>query len=260
MQEAKIVSAPYLALNPKMTKPYSKLAPFYKSVMEHVDYAKWGRYLERLVRLHCKFPKTLLEVGAGAGLLSRHFAPKSLQSRVSTDISEEMIALADPEFAGLRAVVDAAKLPFTGKFDMVLMTYDAVNYLSKDKLLAFFKEVARVLSEGGIFVFDAVTEFNSECYFDDVWDVTELENCVINRHSVYDYRKHLQKNEFDFFCKGEDGKYERFSETHEQFIYAQEFFEKTLKRAGLKLEAVYSEFSLAPVNPETTRMQFVVTL
>lgn len=242
-----------------MTKPYSKLAPYYRSVMEHVDYAKWGHYLERLVRLHCKFPKTLLEVGGGAGLLTQYFNPKNLKLRVTTDLSYEMIAEADPTTAGYRAVVDASKLPFKGPFDMVLMTYDAVNYLTKDKLLAFFKEVRRVLCEDGIFVFDAVTEFNSWNYFDDVWDVTELENCVINRHSVYDFRKKIQRNYFDFFCPCKDGRYERVSEMHEQYIYPIEVFERTLNRAKLKLEAVYSEFSFSPDLTDATRLQFVVT-
>lgn len=242
-----------------MTKPYSKLAPYYKSVMEHVDYAKWGHYLERLVRLHCKFPKSLLEVGGGAGLLTPYFKPKGLKQRVTTDISFEMIAEADPKTAGHRAVVNATKLPFNTKFDMVLMTYDAVDYLTKEELVLFFKEVYRVLNENGIFVFDAVTEFNSINYFDDMWDVTEIEDCVINRHSVYDYKKKIQRNFFDFFCKGADSRYERFSETHTQYIHSIDTFEKALKRAKLNLEAVYSEFSFSPDLTDATRLQFVVT-
>lgn len=241
-----------------MNKPYSKLAPYYKSVMEHVDYAKWGHYLERLVRLHCRFPKSLLEVGGGAGILTKFFNPINLKFRVTTDLSYEMIALAEPETAGHRVVADACKLPFKGPFDMVLMTYDAIDYLEKKQLAKFFKEVARVLSDGGILVFDAVTEFNSWNYFDDVWDVTELENCVINRHSVYDHKKKIQFNHFDFFCPCKDGRYERFSETHKQYIHSVEDFSSAIKRAGLKLEAVYSEFSFSPDLTDATRLQFVV--
>lgn len=242
-----------------MKLPYALLAPYYRSVMEHVDYKRWGRYLEKLLRLHNRFPKTLLEVGAGAGLLSPHFSPRSLKCRVTTDLCFEMISLAEEKSAGYRVVADAAALPFAGNFDMILMTYDAVNYLNKTQILKFFKTVRSLLSPEGIFVFDAATEFNSENYFDDVWDASEIEGTFIARHSLYDFKRREQKNIFDFFALQKDGSYQRTHEEHTQYIYPLEDFYRFIKKAGLNVEAVYSEFSFSTDLNSASRLQFVVS-
>lgn len=242
-----------------MKLPYALLAPYYRSVMEHVDYKRWGRYLEKLLRLHNRFPKTLLEVGAGAGLLSPHFSPRSLKCRVTTDLCFEMISLAEEKSAGYRVVADAAALPFAGNFDMILMTYDAVNYLNKTQILKFFKTVRSLLSPEGIFVFDAATEFNSENYFDDVWDASETEGTFIARHSQYDFKRRIQKNSFDFFRPLENGNYERTHEEHVQYIYSYPQFCEFFKKAMLEVEAVYSEFSFSTDLESSSRMQFVLS-
>lgn len=237
-------------------RAYAELAPFYRRVMEHVDYARWGRYLEKLLRLHRREPKSLLEVGAGTGTLSKFFRPSSLEFRVTTDICFEMISLAG-ETAGQLAVADACALPFTQKFDMILMTYDAVNYLRKRQLLSFFHEVKRLLAKGGVFVFDATTEVNSVQFFSDVWDVQELGGTVVTRHSVYNSKAKTQDNIFEFFTpKGE--LYERTHEEHRQYLYSEGSFRSALKKAGLVTEAVYADFTISRNLLDATRMQFVV--
>jgi SAM-dependent methyltransferase len=242
-----------------MTLPYSLLAPYYRSVMEHVDYKRWGTYLEKLLKLHNRFPKTMLEVGAGAGLLSPHFSPKSLEFRVTTDICYEMISQADKKVAGFLAVADATALPFQGPFDLILMTYDAINYLTKPQIQKFFKSVRSLLSPKGVFIFDAATEFNSENYFDDLWDASEIDDTFIARHSLYDFKRREQKNIFDFFALQKDGSYQRTHEEHTQYIYPLEDLYRFIKKAGLNVEAVYSEFSFSTDLDSASRLQFVVS-
>lgn len=242
-----------------MKIPYAVLAPYYRGVMEHVDYKRWGRYLEKLLRLHNRFPKSMLEVGAGAGLLSPYFSPSSLKFRVTTDLCFEMISQADKESAGFLTVADASALPFKGNFDLILMTYDAVNYLSKSQILKFFKSVSSLLSPEGVFIFDAATEFNSENYFDDIWDGSEIEGTFVARHSQYDIKKRIQKNTFDFFRPLPNGTYERTKEEHKQYIYSLEQFYDFFERSKLTLEGVYSEFSFSTDLDCASRFQFVVS-
>lgn len=237
-------------------RPYSELAPFYRGVMEHVDYACWGRYLEKLLRIHRREPKSLLEVGAGTGTLSKFFRPSSLEFRVTTDLCYEMISLAD-ETAGRLAVADACALPFNQKFDMILMTYDAVNYLQKKQLHVFFQEVARLLAKGGIFIFDATTELNSLQFFSDFWHVQEVEGAVVTRHGIYHRKSRLQENIFDFFVPRE-GLYERRHEEHRQYVHSEGTFRSALKKAGLVPEAVYADFTISKNLLDAVRMQFVV--
>ncbi len=57
---------------------------------------------------------------------------------------------------------DMTALPFKKKFDLILSSFDSVNYLRSNKnLLQLFKEVNNSLTEKGIFTFDAALESNS---------------------------------------------------------------------------------------------------
>ena len=50
-------------------------------------------------------------------------------------------------------------IPFNSEFDLILSTFDSVNYLtSGKKLLSFFKESQRLLNDDGILTFDASME------------------------------------------------------------------------------------------------------
>lgn len=243
-----------------IVSPYTQLAHHYRNVMEHVDYERWGEYLERVLRRHKRAPKTLLELGAGTGMLSEFFCPKSLEFRVTSDISYDMIARADRKFSDALAVVDASKIPFRKHFDLILMAYDAVNYLNEAQMKSFFSECARLLSPDGILLFDIATEYNILYFFNDVWDVVKENKAVIVRHSIYDKNSRIERNDFEFFCQRADGAYDRISERHEQIIYSKEEVLSMLSSSGLSAEALYADFTLSKNLQSATRIQFVCSL
>ena len=72
-------------------RPYSGLAPYYRQLMAHVDYAHWGAYLLKVLRQQDLRPRRLLELGAGNAMLSRYFIPPGLELRVTSDLSFEMM-------------------------------------------------------------------------------------------------------------------------------------------------------------------------
>lgn len=243
----------------EVAAPYEKLAPYYKKIMEHVDYVDWAFYLNTLLKKHKREPSSLLELGAGTGLLAEHFKPVSIKKRITTDYSFEMIRKASPKTAGYRVAADASSLPFTGVFDMMLMTYDAINYLSKSKIEALFKEVFRLLSEKGVFIFDVTTEYNSLTYFEDVVDVEEWANDFIIRRSWYESRSLKQYNQFDFFILQKDGSYLRETEKHEQTIHPVSFFIKAAEKAKLEVEGVYADFTTETDLSYAERVHFVIS-
>lgn len=240
-------------------RPYQKLAPYYKKIMEHVDYENWASYLMTLLKKHNRTPSSLLELGAGTCLLAEHFKPASLKKRVSTDISFEMIQAASPKIAHYRVTADASSLPFSTSFDMMLMTYDAINYLSRSKIQALFHEVFRLLSEKGIFIFDVTTEYNSLTYFEEAVDALELKDDFIVRRSNYFPRSHKQYNYFDFFILQKDGSYLRKTETHEQTIYPVSFFIKAAEEAMLNVDGVYADFTVETDLNYAERIHFVLS-
>lgn len=243
----------------KTAAPYEKLALYYKKIMEHVDYVGWAFYLNTLLKKHKREPSSLLELGAGTGLLAEHFKPASIKKRITTDYSFEMIRMASPKTAGYRVTADASSLPFTGNFDMMLMTYDAINYLSKSKIEALFKEVFRLLSENGVFIFDVTTEYNSLTYFEDAVDAEEWGNDFIVRRSWYTSRTHKQYNQFDFFILQKEGSYLRESEKHEQTIHPVSFFIEAAEKASLEVEGVYADFTTETDLSYAERIHFVLS-
>jgi SAM-dependent methyltransferase len=241
-------------------QPYAALAPYYQRVMEHVDYASWADYLTLLLKTHRKEPESLLELGAGSGLLACHFHPASVKFRVTTDISYEMIALANPEYAGYRAVADASALPFMRSFDMILMTYDAINYLSSMGVQSLFSEVHRLLSEGGVFIFDVTTEHNSLTYFSEATSVDEFPGeAFVMRRSWYERSTREQYNHFDFFECNTEGLYSHKTETHCQTIYPLNFFAETARTASLEVEAMYADFRLKTDVARANRVFFILS-
>ena len=240
------------------SKPYAELSKNYRSLMDHVDYSFWGNYLEKILQINHAEPKSMLELGAGTGLLAKYFKPKSLELRISSDLSLEMISIANKKDSGFLVCANAKEMPFKYSFDLMLMTYDAINYLNKKALQQFFKFVFQNLSDQGLFLFDASTEYNSLEFFDDCFDVLETKNEVIQRHSFYDFKKKIQYNEFDFFKKQKNGFYSRSKEHHEQFIYSKEEFETLLNQNNLKIKDVYTDFSFSRKLKNASRLQFVV--
>ena len=241
-------------------RPYAALAPYYQRVMEHVDYASWADYLLLLLKTHGRKPKSLLELGAGSGLLAYYFRPSSIQYRVTTDISSEMIALANPEYAGYRVTVNAVQLPFTRKFDMILMTYDAINYLSEEGIASFFSEVYRLLTDKGVFIFDVTTEHNSLSYFADSSSIDEYPGeAFVTRRSWYERSTREQFNRFDFFESNPNGTYNHKTETHRQVIYPMRFFTKAARAASLEIEASYADFTLSTKLTRSDRVFFVIS-
>lgn len=115
-------------------------------------------YAEDLVkRLAAKSPTRVLEIAAGTGVVTRKLAavlPESV-SIVATDLNQAMLDVA-AETGTCRPVewqqADAMQLPFSeGTFDAVVCQFGAMFFPDKAKA---FSEVRRVLSPGGVFIFN----------------------------------------------------------------------------------------------------------
>src|SRR5690554_117553 len=242
-----------------MSVPYHVLASYYETMMKHFDYSMWASFLKKIIKKEGLEPESILELGAGTGSLAENLRFSSVKSRVTTDISIAMISLASPKWSGHRLVADASAIPLRGPFDLILMTYDAINYLSPLKLQLFFEEVYRLLNQGGLFVFDATTEYNSYTHFEDLHDLVQIKDDFIARHSWYDFIAKKQYNEFNYFIQTEDKLYKRYTELHEQVVYPISFFENLARSNSLKIKATYSDFSEKKGNRKAERIHFVLS-
>lgn len=96
----------------------------------------------------------ILDFGCGAGLSTR-FIKKMGYDCIGVDINENMLNFArtnDPSGKYIKSISDN-KLPFHDHaFDLAISTFVLFEIPSIEKMISIFKEISRVLRDGGIFI------------------------------------------------------------------------------------------------------------
>jgi len=239
-------------------QPYSRLAEHYDRLMGHVQYGFWASSLQKILKRLKHKPRRLLELGAGTCRLARELTWPTLEFQIHTDLSFPMVQAAGKDFPHARLACDATALPFHSGFDLVLMCYDAVNYLPPNAMHKLFTEVHRVLESGGVFLFDITTEVNSIEWFEDYCDAFEASGAMLVRRSSYEAEKRLQHNYIDLFEPIQGDQYRRVSEHHLQHIYPVPQLCEWLAECGLQLVDLLDANTLRPATPKSERIHFAV--
>lgn len=99
----------------------------------------------------------MLDIGVGGGRTTLHFAPL-VKEYIGCDYAENMVnACAErfPEAKESFRLGDARSMPEyeTGYFDLILFSYNGIDYISHEDRCQSLKEIRRVGKEGGYFVF-----------------------------------------------------------------------------------------------------------
>lgn len=237
--------------------PYSLLAPLWKNLMSHVDYRRWGLYLGRLARRYQITGKNLLEIACGECSIEPYLPWKNCVLQLHTDLSLAMLREAK-DCLWPRIAMDCRALALgNALFDVVIMNYDAFNYLAGKDLRPALLEVHRVLLKGGYFIFDVTTEQNSLRNFANACDVVEQDGQVLLRRSFYDELNKSQHNQFDLFLPR--GKFwERKSEFHTQYIHDSNVLHKVLEECKFQVVAVHGDFTLGEPNATAERLHWIV--
>jgi SAM-dependent methyltransferase len=233
-------------------KIYEKLPLIYNYLMRKVNYSVWAKYIYSLVNEGMPKSSTALELGAGNCSLANYFClyfPKLLV----TDISPNMLMSNRSELFP-KVCCDMAALPFKTKFDIIYSTFDSVNYLtSRKKLLDMFKQVNNLLTDKGVFTFDASLENNSLLHAKEPERKGSYKGTKFKQKSEYDTVTKIHKN--TFMIKLETG--EIFSEVHKQKIFPFETYFELLELAGMMVKHCYVAFTYKDGNGESERVQFI---
>ena len=128
---------------------------------------------------------------------------------------------------------DITKTRLPARFDFATAVNDCVNYIPKNRLNSALKNIKGALVKGGIFLFDISSErkirqkiANTVCA-DDREDITYLSFNKQEEDGV--------TMEVTLFVKDGDGKFNRFDETHRQYIYTEEEVCEALKANGFEV-------------------------
>ena len=211
---------------------YTHLAKWFEYLNDDCGYANWSQYL--INRLSAYPLVRGLDIGCGGGWFTRAFQ-KQGYTMTGMDISSQMLdfALETSFKEGVRSeyiLGDITKTKLPARFDFATAINDCINYIPKTRLHSALKNIKGALVKGGIFLFDISSKrkieqkiANTVCA-DDREDITYLSFNKQEEDGV--------TMEVTLFVKGKDGKFNRFDETHRQYIYTEEELCEALEANG----------------------------
>lgn len=234
-------------------KAYKDIAYFYNHLMRSIDYKEWAEYICNIYEDYELNSSKILELSAGTCSLSKYLI-KKFPDILVTDISFDMISSAD-FLHHQKIVCDMSSLPLKSKFDFIFSTFDSINYLTEEKLLRkMFSEIYSVLTDEGIFTFDASLEANSLRYEKSLNRKGKFNGLKYVQESIYDKELKIHTNRF--VIKLTDGRF--VEEIHKQKIYDLDTYLKIADETGLTVLDCYEAFTLKELNEKSDRAQFVI--
>lgn len=230
--------------------PYTFFPRVYDSMMQHVNYEFWSRYI--LNSLPSKNINSILDLGCGTGELLSYF-PKDCK-KVGIDKSEAMLEIAqqkNPNSQFLQA--DMSNFKLKEKFDLVVCNHDAANYLlTQEELKNFFSCVRQHLNSNGYFFFDLNSEYNLKYIFHKKTIRKVIQNISIEWTNEYNEQEKIIYSYLTFQQKGNI-----WTERHLQKYYPPEEVKQLLKEEGLELLKMGSDYETWEVTSHTYLITFL---
>ena len=238
---------------------YTSLATEYEKYMAHVPYEEWKNFIKEKLYEHKIYDGVIAELACGTGMMSRLLANEGYRV-IASDLSEDMLseALLRPHENILYIRQDMRKVDLGEKVNAVICVCNGMNYLMEiAHLKETFSGVYDNLSDGGIFIFDmnSLYKFRYVMSDNDVYD--NREDGTFIWENFFDEETFENQIDLTFYVKCDDGRYERFEETHCQKAY--ELFEVTdaLKAAGFEKIEVYDDYTNEPAAKDSEYYTFV---
>ncbi|MCL6477809.1 MAG: class I SAM-dependent methyltransferase [Peptococcaceae bacterium] len=239
---------------------YRGLAAVYDRLVAGVDFDGWIDYVESLLRHFGYGPGSVLDLACGTGNTLLPFARRGYRA-IGVDISPEMIACARQKAAAAALSIDyyvgdAREFLLRHPVDLVTCFHDGLNYITEAGDLArVFKNTARNLVPGGMFIFDMnavkwIGEGDNRPVVIDEGDMTIIYS------TAHDTDASLWTVDLTCFIK-EGDLYRKFSERHRERGYEQGAVLRMLESAGFNPMAVYDAFSFNPPHPKSRRHFYV---
>lgn len=191
----------------------------YDSVMHHVPYAFWARYLLSSARSYFgNIPPAVLDLACGTGTLLFYLARKVPLVR-GMDRSREMLSRARLRLSAGNYRLGKLEGPLPYRADSqqwIVSTHDSLNYLThKPDLLRHFREVRRILVPGGLYSFDVVSLSNIVSHFHNQTFVRKSGELRLVWSNAYDRASRIVTSELSFYR----GRTLEKTETHLQKYY-----------------------------------------
>ncbi len=200
--------------------PYERYAAVYARTGQDAFSLRAWRMVADLLRDLRWQGRDVLDLACGTGAAALAMQRDGYRA-VAVDLSRTMLlaALTRPEARTLPLVcADMQALPFADRsFDLVTSFYDSVNYLtSPGSVSALMQEVGRVLRPGGAFAFDLNTLYTLREHWTGTAHAVVDDDLASVWVGTWHDDTQVSSLRATFLVRGEDGRYERFDETHDE--------------------------------------------
>lgn len=261
-EDVPLVKKRNLCYNVRMEE-YGRFSEVYDLLMENIPYEDWCSYLTGLLCRNGVRDGLVCELGCGTGNMTELLAENGYDM-TGIDFSETMLqqAMEKRERSGLPILYllqDMREIELYGTMKAFVSVCDSMNYLTDpEDFLEVLRLVNNYLDPGGVFIFDLKTEHFFREVLGDATSGASEEHAAYILENEYDEEEKLNSSFLTVFEEAEDGRFERFTELHEQRAYGIEELQALAAEAGLEFTAAYDAFTEEPPREDSERIYIVL--
>lgn len=244
---------------------YQTFAKLYDDLFDEAAYADWFQYATKFIK---NKDGKLLELAGGAGRLAIQLKQAGYDDISVLDLSTEMLALAAQH--AQEAELDLPLIEgdmrewsdFDERFATITSFADSFNYLAnEDETLMAFKQVDEHLQDGGQFLFDVISPWQTDVYYPGyMYNWHDDETAFMWSSYGVEEQPHTVEHELTFFVYNEDiDGFQQLQEVHTERTYSLDTYKRLLTEAGFTNIEVTADFGRAEVTDESPRWFFNAT-
>ena len=234
--------------------PYEIFARFYDESYPDDFYLRYFEFIVTATGIQPSERVSILDIACGTGRLLSHFKRCGC-SVCGVDVSAAMAGRAKQQSIPV-TVADMRSFDLDDRFDLVLCTFDSLNYLSElEDLSRTFRVVTNHLNHGGWFILDMITPYKIDVR---VPSFNTTYRSWPGRDVIWlsDHQPGIWTNTLIVFEKISTG-YQRFEESHCSYAFSLDDVFTALGDAGLRHCSVYGSDNMDPIDEQTERWYFV---
>lgn len=240
-------------------KPYARLAKYYDSLMDYIDYSTWIADVESLAQEHEAGSKWL-DISCGTGSMAIELARRG-KDVTAVDLSHEMLNIAERKARDQEIDIefqqgDMITYTSTQTYDVVINLHDGLNYiLELTDTQKFIENSYALLNQGGLLIFDVVTPLLCQTHFRGYREIFSEEDGGYERHTSYDPNTRLVESRFTLTTDDENT---IEVESHIQRAYELKNVESLCMNSQFSWWQILDDESLEPAIQKTERMLVVM--